>query len=1253
MSGRRPKWKIPSKETLLSVIVKGKYFSWMTTPCTPRSNIITRILEDLDLPTSMSQRMWVYNTLRKDVSFRERVKTISGSASTNHSTASSENEKETFIQEDGKLLSSDLKLCMNFNIILSSEEWEKIKPVKTEKGFLRMTDWTALFAKKLRDNSLIAKCTINGVYHRIRRIYIPEEKTCRAGVIQGLMKCSNGDCPIQIRFASTSIDAHRGTKFRIEVTGLPNHEDMKPRQLRGADRIQEGSINISTASERRAQLLAKLGEYSTVVPSASAISKARSEMRTLNRGDNNYIHQLLALHSTLRPTYIRSIEIIPFRLLLWSEKMIECYQQQVSLVGRVALLFDATGGKINKVNNKQVLISSLVLPAITKGQPQIAVGMMLSNSNNTSAYTNFFQRWLHFVESRRIKQRPAAIIIDKNWPSIHAICLAFNQMDIMTYLRTSMQIIEGQSNVDLNTFTVIGIGRSHTVRNIVHFESLKCRRDPSTKLWWKYASINLLTMTDWVTIKRYLKSLFRVLLADVTSDIMDDIDYIKSVILRFDFEFESDDEDIFKICEHNNEMNKSTALYKQSPFFVFGKKLLDDVQINMKTPSTQCIISSNGNVKQNPELAFEILKFVVAYAPMVTGIMFNINRYSEKQYDFQNTDGEMFSGWRESFVEGWHNILKNHVLKGYQVISPQEFITLTEASMRGRCIDFISHMKQTMPSDEANFQFPLASAYEDVHSLESDDEVTNAPPITSRVFQQQSSKKFEGDNTRYDSSTILQTAFKQQSSLQMLEEKDSANTPIPKSAMETQGKHAPLLIEVNCKNTSTSTAPRREFSLIRPKDNISRSASLTRSITPLKQCNSSSTCSMAFDLNEFPIKNSVSVQSQFITDAINDVSDKENYETIQSHRNFFTDAETWLKKAAISVTQVHNSKDDLPISKTELVQDRFKKRRKRKSLYIQPVSIHPQVIPGLALPTGGNISLIIENRRVQLHAISTCCLDTLLMTASYAYSKFPEFAEEAKCPTVNEDDKLFTECISAISVAKASNDLEVARAKLLMKAEIFRTNKVSQPLSANACKTKYTVSLDTSETILAEHFLLRYNRFSRLSVCTNAECEDRTVNLKFILIQENSIKRTCELLEEANIIQVCNKRYRKSEQIFYCNGTRKETPVTSAQPPSIIVFVVPEPTDVMDTVRPSHEDVVSLFGNHYGIFSVHFFKRPSSLYASGHYTSCMKTANAWTYYDGLKKKLKPPCLLRWSTYSKNKVAKLDLFPSLMFYGLLS
>ena len=103
-------------------------------------------------------------------------------------------------------------------------------------------------------------------------------------------------------------------------------------------------------------------------------------------------------------------------------------------------------------------------------------------------------------------------------PSLHACSEVFNGMDVVSYLKTCFDIVTGNeviSNESLENFTVIGLGRFHTVRSILNWKSIKKDRDRASVLWWKYAVVFLTTMTDWSVMITYLRSLFKVLLIDV------------------------------------------------------------------------------------------------------------------------------------------------------------------------------------------------------------------------------------------------------------------------------------------------------------------------------------------------------------------------------------------------------------------------------------------------------------------------------------------------------------------------------------------------------------------------------------------------------------------------------------------------------------------------------------------------------------------------------------------------------------------
>lgn len=84
-------------------------------------------------------------------------------------------------------------------------------------------------------------------------------------------------------------------------------------------------------------------------------------------------------------------------------------------------------------------------------------------------------------------------------------------------------------------------------------------------------------------------------------------------------------------------------------------------------------------------LADDILKLLMPYIPMYSGILYDTERYSK------NAKSETsFLGWRESFVEGFHRILKNSIFKEYACLAPQQFVQILDSSFRGRSSDYLN-----------------------------------------------------------------------------------------------------------------------------------------------------------------------------------------------------------------------------------------------------------------------------------------------------------------------------------------------------------------------------------------------------------------------------------------------------------------------------------------------------------------------------------------------------------------------------------
>ena len=417
-------------------------------------------------------------------------------------------------------------------------------------------------------------------------------------------------------------------------------------------------IIYGTVSERCAQLISRLGAFSSRVYSSDVLCKARSEVRVALRGSKDEMEELLVLHK-LKPTFIRCIKIAPFSVLMWLNSQLDCYCRMVKGSGRPELYMDATGGKVKRMDGKDVYATSLVLASRQVSKPQIPVAIMLSNCHDTPSYTSFLQNWWSAVNAEKSVDLPAAVVVDMNWPSIHACVLVFFGMDIVHYLKSSMAIVNGQWTTEmLNNFTVVGLGRAHMSKMIVTWKEMK--GDRLTSLWWKYAAVKLLTMVQWTEVQEYLHHLFSVLLAPTTRHIESSVEYVSSCIVRttlHDSMWLTHDVDDTTPCP----TLRSETIYSQSPFYTTGQQILRAATptVGENAVDDDDFLHVTSNVRYNPALAEKLLKVVVAYMPLMSGIIFANQRFAcNKGIAVTNATAEAFLGWRESYAEGWHNILK-------------------------------------------------------------------------------------------------------------------------------------------------------------------------------------------------------------------------------------------------------------------------------------------------------------------------------------------------------------------------------------------------------------------------------------------------------------------------------------------------------------------------------------------------------------------------------------------------------------------
>ena len=73
---------------------------------------------------------------------------------------------------------------------------------------------------------------------------------------------------------------------------------------------------------------------------------------------------------------------------------------------------------------------------------------------------------------------------------------------------------------------------------------------------------------------------------------------------------------------------------------------------------------------------------------MVSSILICPERYCSQNTDLSQAQTTIQNGFRDSYVEGWHNILKYGILNGQNNIWPQKFTKQVRASLEGRAREY-------------------------------------------------------------------------------------------------------------------------------------------------------------------------------------------------------------------------------------------------------------------------------------------------------------------------------------------------------------------------------------------------------------------------------------------------------------------------------------------------------------------------------------------------------------------------------------
>ena len=373
--------------------------------------------------------------------------------------------------------------------------------------------------------------------------------------------------------------------------------------------------------------------------------------------------------------------------------MLNVYMEAAK-IQRPSLFMDATGGVVRKVYDQRraIFLVALVIRHPVAGEAQVPVALMLTNSYCTPDYTSFLHNWWWAILScNKHALKPSSVTTDFNWPCMHAIALVFNGCDFIRYLKMCREILNNKlTDNEIECVTILGIGRAHFVHALVRWPEVKCS-DASISLFWRLLLTGMIEITNWELMKVYLRHVFIILTAEQLSETADSLAYVQAFIDPNTCSGSSTA--VASNAGSPDVTLSSETLYAQSPFFTEAQAIFDIVLADSALSNPPSVFSTP-NGRRNVALARRFLHSVIPYVALWSAIMENPMRYAKDSSLVSHNC--KFSGWREAFVEGFFRMLKHDIFNNDSLpVVVEDFITITNRSLKGRCIKFASVLPTT------------------------------------------------------------------------------------------------------------------------------------------------------------------------------------------------------------------------------------------------------------------------------------------------------------------------------------------------------------------------------------------------------------------------------------------------------------------------------------------------------------------------------------------------------------------------------
>lgn len=296
-------------------------------------------------------------------------------------------------------------------------------------------------------------------------------------------KCSECDTVINAyalnKPTANGIDIHVSTN---DTTGVKH---IKKRQLRGIHRknVVKDVCALSVYAWRREEAN-KVMSFGNVEPAhlynENVLRKAKQLEKDRILGLSNVTDPILSIaklkYNSEFAGFIREIGMDKFYVMYWSNEQIFLYKKFNKKINKTGVLsIDATGSLFKRINRPDgssnvIFLYQIVAPFDDKILP---VCQIISEKHDTNMLSYWLREWL-----RTPVPCPSEIVVDYSLALLNAVSLAFNDVNLNTYVEQCMTFLENFDDMQ-KPKCIIRIDIAHIIKQVCHW---KCFNDKHMRI---------------------------------------------------------------------------------------------------------------------------------------------------------------------------------------------------------------------------------------------------------------------------------------------------------------------------------------------------------------------------------------------------------------------------------------------------------------------------------------------------------------------------------------------------------------------------------------------------------------------------------------------------------------------------------------------------------------------------------------------------------------------------------------------------